>query len=192
MRSRTGASFLGAGLGAGLMFFLDPDRGPRRRALFRDKMNWAGRTSRDAVGATRRDLRNRLRGTAAELRSRLSPAQANDRVLCERVRAELGRVVSHPRAIHVAAVDGRVVLTGDALASEMPWIAGVVNNVRGVLDVENRLLAHANADRVPSLQGTSGGPGHGSAWLRSGWSPTAMAACAGAAAIAATVVMRRG
>lgn len=191
MPSRTGASFLGAGLGAGLMFFLDPDRGHRRRALFRDKMAWAGRQSRDAAGATRRDLRNRLRGTAAELRARMSPGRANDRVLCERVRAELGRVASHPRAIHVSAVNGHVVLTGDALASEMPWISGAVKGVRGVLDVENHLQAHPNADRLPFLHGTSERPGPWSIWLRSGWSPTAMAVCAGAAAVAAAMVMRK-
>jgi hypothetical protein len=60
----------GMGLGAALMYVLDPERG-RRRALARDKaVRLANRTS-DRVGATSRDLGNRARGVAAELRGAL-------------------------------------------------------------------------------------------------------------------------
>ena len=45
--------FLGAALGATSAFMLDPDRGPRRRALARDKFN----QSRDLADATLQDLR---------------------------------------------------------------------------------------------------------------------------------------
>lgn len=55
-------SLVGAGIGAGLMFLLDPARGNRRRALIRDKMIYAVRKTRDTAGAARRDVGNRLYG----------------------------------------------------------------------------------------------------------------------------------
>lgn len=55
------------GMGAGLMFLLDPGRGARRRALVRDKAIRATRKSRDAYEATRCDLGNRARGVVADL-----------------------------------------------------------------------------------------------------------------------------
>src|SRR5215204_3663603 len=56
----------GIGLGAALMYILDPDRGRRRRALMRDQFVSAGHRLPDAVGAIARDLSNRTRGLVAE------------------------------------------------------------------------------------------------------------------------------
>jgi hypothetical protein len=61
MHSSTKAFSLvgGASLGAGLMFFLDPDRGKRRRALMRDQgVRWSRKT-REFAGSTSRDVQNR-------------------------------------------------------------------------------------------------------------------------------------
>ena len=52
----------GIGIGAGLMYLLDPDRGNRRRALIRDKMVKVNRQTRDAVGGRVRDMGNRAKG----------------------------------------------------------------------------------------------------------------------------------
>ena len=90
-------------IGAALMYFLDPDRGRRRRHLVRDQLVHAGRVSGDAVDATSRDLRNRARGVAAAARGRLRPGEADDAVVAERVRSAIGRVVSHPGAVTVAS-----------------------------------------------------------------------------------------
>jgi hypothetical protein len=179
-------SIIGAGVGAGLMFLLDPARGNRRRALIRDKMIFAARKSRDAAGATRRDLGNRVQGATASVRGLLDRTPVDDRILVERVRAELGRVASHPRALDVSACDGCVTLTGDVLSSEVAPIMSSIAGVRGVTDVENQMTTHASAAHVPSLQGESERPAHWGVWRRSGWSPTAM--LAGCAALAAAVV----
>jgi hypothetical protein len=56
----------GMGLGAGLMYFFDPDSGRWRRALVRDQLVSAGHDLEDLVGASARDLKNRARGVAAE------------------------------------------------------------------------------------------------------------------------------
>src|SRR5437763_1811711 len=55
----------GAGLGAGLMYALDPQTGRRRRALARDQAVHLAHEARDAAGVVGRDLRNRAQGLAA-------------------------------------------------------------------------------------------------------------------------------
>ena len=62
----TACSFLtGAGVGAGLMYMLDPQMGSRRRALARDKMVRLGHEAEDAVRVVGRDLRNKAQGVAS-------------------------------------------------------------------------------------------------------------------------------
>lgn len=56
----------GIGLGAGLMYILDPDRGRARRATARDKVRSAVNRTGRAVGRSSRDLSNRARGLVAE------------------------------------------------------------------------------------------------------------------------------
>ncbi len=63
------ALFGGIGIGAVLMYILDPDRGHRRRVMGREQaLAFAHRTGR-AVSAASRDLTNRARGAASEVRS---------------------------------------------------------------------------------------------------------------------------
>jgi len=62
----------GIGLGAAVMYVLDPQGGRRRRALARDKaVSLANKTSR-LVAARSRDLANRAKGVAAEARSKMA------------------------------------------------------------------------------------------------------------------------
>jgi hypothetical protein len=63
--NRAIALLTGAGLGAGLMFFLDPRRGRQRQAHVRDKMIRMSHQVQDARDTVVRDARNRLRGLAA-------------------------------------------------------------------------------------------------------------------------------
>src|SRR5437762_280579 len=91
----------GMGLGAGLMYVLDPDRGRRRRALAVDKLVAAVHQTQCAADKTARDLVNRSRGVLFEGWAALRPGRADDPVLEQRVRAHLGRAVSHPGAIEV-------------------------------------------------------------------------------------------
>ena len=100
-------------------------------------------------------------------------------------------VASHPRAIHVASNGGIVALTGDVLASEVATIVAHVNGVRGVREVRNRMMPHAAANGIPALQGYSQRPGWWSTWMRSGWSPTAIAATGAGAAAMAVAIARR-
>ena len=143
----------GAGLGAGLMFFLDPDRGGRRRALVRDKVLRGGRMACRGADATFRDMRHRASGMVHEARARMQPDEVDDATLIERVRAKLGRVCSHPRAIDVMCTDGDVTLGGPILHSEVEPVLATVGSVRGVRTVTNELEPHDTSVGVPSLQG---------------------------------------
>ncbi len=142
----------GIGLGAALMYMLDPDRGSRRRALVKDKIASAANNTPDALGATSRDLTNRARGLAASVKSVFTSADASDEVIVQRVRSQIGRVNSHPGSIEVTANQGRVTLGGPILASETDDLLSTVRKVRGVKDVDNQLEVHEQAGNVPGLQ----------------------------------------
>ncbi len=62
----------GIGLGAALMYILDPSQGRRRRALLRDKLVGATNKAGDVIGKTSRDLRNRAQGVIHEAGSMLT------------------------------------------------------------------------------------------------------------------------
>jgi len=142
----------GAGLGAGLMYLLDPQGGGRRRALARDKAVHAYHVSSEALRKSSVDLANRSRGLVASAGSRLHGDGVDDRVLAERVRSKLGRCVSHPHAIEVEAHDGCVVLRGEALGSEADHLLKRLGKLKGVRSLDNQLVLHDSAEGVPALQ----------------------------------------
>jgi hypothetical protein len=183
------SSILGVGIGAASMFLFDPARGPRRRAMIRDKVAFARRKTTDAAGATWRDLGNRLNGLQARGRSLFSKEAVDDATLRERVKTALGRATAHQRAISVSVDKRRVRLSGDALASEFGSIVSAVGRVRGVASVQSKVRTHANAAHVPMLQGNSLRPVWMS-WVRGPWSPTAIVA-AGAAIVVGAAAMAR-
>lgn len=55
-------TILGIGVGAGLMYILDPERGNQRRVLIRDKVNKLNRQTKDVVSGRMKDMRNRAQG----------------------------------------------------------------------------------------------------------------------------------
>jgi hypothetical protein len=144
---------LGMALGAGLVYFLDPDRGARRRGLVRDQLVHAGHELEDAAGAGARHVRNRGRGLLHETKAGLLERSVDDRVLEERVRSEMGRTVSNASSILVSADDGVVMLSGDVPSDEVQDLVRRVKSVRGVQRVENRLAVQLNPEASPGLQG---------------------------------------
>lgn len=141
-------------LGAIAMYAFDPDKGRRRRALARDKAVSMLHDTRHAAGATRRDVTHRLEGLRARARRlwRQRPT-TDDLQLIERVRARMGRLVTHPHAIQVGAHKGRITLSGPILAREVAPLLASIRTVWGVDSVENQLVAHTHPESIPSLQG---------------------------------------
>ena len=172
----------GLGLGTGLMFLLDPDRGKRRRALLRDKCVSAARKTGEGFEVTARDLRNRTQGIVTDIQSRFSSEPVDDAVLVDRVRSKLGRIVSHPSAVHVTAQNGNVTLGGPILTAEVPELLACVNRVNGVNEVINNLETHDEPGNHPALQGGRERPGDRFEFMQENWSPAArfVAGAAGA------------
>lgn len=182
------------GLGAGAMYLLDPDRGKRRRADVGNKVRHVVNKTDDAIGKTSRDLANRINGIVAEASSLIrAGGQVSNEVLVARVRSKLGRVVSHPSSIEVAAADGHVTLRGPVLESEKEQLLKRVAAVKGVIGVEDRLEVHEEPGNVSGLQGGRIQLGERSAFMQTNWSP-ATRLLAGIAGVALTTyaAKRRG
>jgi hypothetical protein len=146
----------GAAIGAGLMYLADPDRGSRRRSFVRDKVVHGIRLFSDVSDKGIRDMRNRTRGVAAEAWCAVKPEHVSDDILVDRVRAKIGRTVSHPSAIEVSAKHGRITLSGPVLESEADDLIDAAYSVRAVRDVESRVETHRTSENVPGLQGHPG------------------------------------
>jgi osmotically-inducible protein OsmY len=152
------------GLGAGMMYMLDPRLGRRRRALVRDKAQASWRRMGKFISATARDVRHRTYGLIVETRAQLRAADVpEDRVLVARVRAQIGHMVSHAGSIDVTAHQGRVTLSGSFPAHEVEKLLSAVASVAGVTAVVNRLeVNHATAS-------AAGGQRHNATRAGDGW-----------------------
>jgi hypothetical protein len=162
----------GLAIGAGAMYFLDPDRGRRRRALVRDQWRGLSHLTGDFFDKALRDAQNRFEGTLAEVAGMMHQEELSEEVLVDRVRSKLGRYVSHPRAIEVSVHDGRVVLSGAILESELPGLMRAVRSVRGVRGVDNRTTPHAEAGNVSDLQGGRARFGEQPDVMQANWAPS--------------------
>lgn len=154
------AFVMGLGLGVGLMYWLDPDRGRRRRAVVRDElMHWREADAAERVLA----LRDRARGVMAEARERLHPAEepVDDAALAERVRAKLTQMVSHPQALRVSVNEGCVTVAGPILAHEAEALISRVLAIHGVKELNSELDLHERAEGVPGLDSPSRGASPG-------------------------------
>jgi len=170
----TGLTFgVGLGVGTGIMYLLDPDRGKRRRALLRDKFVWAQRKTAECIEVTSRDLSNRAQGIASGIQSRFKSKEVEDSVLVDRVRSKLGRIVSHPSALAVAAENGNVTLSGPILEAEADNVLSCVKWIPGVNDITNNLEVHKEAGNHPALQGGRERQGSQFEFLQESWSPAA-------------------
>jgi hypothetical protein len=179
----------GVGLGAATMYLLDPDRGRRRRALLRDKMVWGARVGADGLSVAGRDLAHRASGAAARVQRLARHELVDDDVLGERVRAQLGRYVSHPRALEVSASNGVVTLRGPILQEEISSLLRAVERIPGVRDIAPELEEHSTGD-IPALQGGTRPPAVRSNVWPGRWSPATRLLTGGLAALAAVAVAR--
>jgi osmotically-inducible protein OsmY len=143
------------GLGAGAMYFFDNREGARRRSVFRDKLLSAFGHMSDKLSKQGRNLMNRTRGLAYEMRSGMSREQVDDKTLTERIRAQIGRYVDNAGAIVVECNEGNVILRGPIMASQLNGLLKATRGVRGVNNVDNQLdvSAMGGAASAESMRG---------------------------------------
>jgi uncharacterized membrane protein len=164
----------GAAVGLALMYFLDPNSGRRRRARTRDKVVRAARVVNEGAKVTARDTMHRAQGAWAEAKRLFNhEAAVDDAALIGRVRAELGRVVSHPHAIEVAADGGHIALIGPILSYEVRPLLKAVRRVAGVRAVSDQLTVYNEPGSVSALQGGEPRSGERFELLQENWSPAA-------------------
>lgn len=140
---------IAGGAGVAVMYFLDPDRGKRRRAVLRDRTAGAARRAGTATGRTQRKVASGLYGVGQKV-AHPGPTQeepANDATLAQKVMTELFRDDDVPKgSINVNAENGLVQLRGTVERPELVHeIEGRARRIPGVLDVEN-LLQVAGTD----------------------------------------------
>jgi len=172
----TSGTYLGLGglaVGAGLMYWLDPLGGRRRRALAREKAGHLLLEAEKGADISSRDMAHRAHGLLAKTRATLRREHPANQVIHDRVRARLGRYCSHPGAINVEVHDGTVVLKGPIFEAELTHVLENVARVKGVKHVETQLEPHATSDHVPALQGAGWAAGERFELMQRHWSPTA-------------------
>lgn len=163
-------------LGAGLMYFFDPEHGNRRRAMVRDRANKFINDLDVSMDKASRDARNRLRGTLAELSARLSDEDAPDWILEERVRTSLGRLAENSGGVTVTADGGRVFLSGPVLREDRDAILQMARRTRGVYGVEDQLQTVDSPQDIPVLQAEpSPERSAQSDWAQRSWTPATRA-----------------
>jgi hypothetical protein len=150
-------SLLAVGIAAGsvAMFFFDAVSGGRRRALVRDKIVGVGHDVGYLAQAKGKRAADYVRGLFVTLHlDRVTRSEPqSDQQLHDRIRARLGRVISHPKSVYVEVNQGRVVLSGHILTEQVDKLLNEVQHNVGVRAVDNQLVCHDTAQGIPELQG---------------------------------------
>jgi hypothetical protein len=151
------ATIAGAFLaGIVVTYFLDTRSGRRRRALLRDKAVHARHVARDGIVKREHAIGSRGRALLRWLGAALRAHPADDDVLCERVRARLGRICSHPHVLEVKPRGGgRIELFGAVLTREHRAVVRAARHVPGVRGVVDALVDRRTDDEVTAFRGTS-------------------------------------
>ena len=125
--------------GAAVMYFFDPVKGRRRRALVRDRGTAVRHDLENFARTKSKRAADHMKGAMARTRAAFAGEPVDDERLRDRIRAKLGHLVEHPSAVEVAVQDGRVVLSGRVDAEELDDLLDAVKSMLGVAGVESRL-----------------------------------------------------
>jgi hypothetical protein len=162
--SLVGSAGVGAGLGAGLMYLLDPQGGRGRRAVARDKSVSALKKGGTVAAKTSRHLGNKTKGLIAEAGTKLRDSDLvgdlthQGKALLAKVQRKVRRAVSYPAAIQAVVEEGKVILHGLVLASEVAGLLVAIEAVEGVTEVQNYLEVHESSQDLAAFRRRWVGP----------------------------------
>jgi len=144
---------VGAGVGALLLYYFDPQNGKRRRHVTRDRtLAFFRHGARHAERAGRGVAAN-ASGVAQKVQHlREEPKDYDDATLAHKVETEIFRDADVPKGqINVNAQNGVVQLRGEVPSEDMlETLAERAREVQGVVDVEN--LLHLPGTEAPMHQ----------------------------------------
>lgn len=137
---KIGTCMLLGGIGAAVAwYFTDPEEGKRRRSSVAATAGRLLEKTRQEGMKTLRDSQNHLTGMAARIRSSMKMEDASDRVVEERIRSRMGRVVNFPRKIHVLCDHGAATLWGRVHIDEIQDLIRTVESTPGVNNIYDHL-----------------------------------------------------
>ena len=135
----TQGMLLGLGAGTVAAYLTDPDFGKSRRtALARNAGKFLKKAALVAADSLS-DSEHRLAGVVAKVRRNFEQGKTSDQVIEQRIRSRIGRVVSHPRKVHVLCDRSVATLWGLVLEQEASRLIEAVKRVRGVREVVDQL-----------------------------------------------------
>ncbi len=146
-----------AGIGAGLMFFLDPQHGNRRRKTLVDRAGGWFRRGVRAGGQAGRAVSSEAYGVKQKVVHRKEEEKDLDDVtLARKVETEIFRDEDAPKGqVDVNVVDGVVYLRGEVQEDMIKDLEQAARKVGGVKAVEN--LLHTPGTPAPTApEGSSG------------------------------------
>lgn len=133
----------GVAVAGGAAYFLDGERGHERRAALAANTRRLGKQVGDTAAKSLADSWHHLAGPAKQAWLGLARSEwPDDRVLVERIRSRMGRLVSHPHKIHVVSDEAVVTLWGTATEEERLRLVRYVKTVPGVREVINHIEIH--------------------------------------------------
>ena len=116
-------------------YFLDCQHGSERRARFARNAQRLASAAVDGVSLGLQDTGHRLLGKARHVWLTTRRVHVDDRVLAERVRSRMGRIVARPHNIQVICDQGVVTLWGEASQDEVRDLTEAVAGIAGVKEV---------------------------------------------------------
>ncbi len=125
----------GAAAGAAAFYFLDREKGHQRRATVGKTTERLAQAIAEGAALGVRDAQHRLTGMAKHAWFSFRREHLDDRVLVERIRSRMGRILSHPHKIHVASDNGTVTLWGEAPQEEARVLVEAVSSMEGVREI---------------------------------------------------------
>lgn len=161
-------------------YFLDRQHGSERRSRFARKAERLASAAVDGVSLGFKDTSHRLFGRARQVWLTTRRDQVDDRVLSERIRSRMGRILSRPHKVQVVCDKGVVTLWGEAPQHEIGELTQAVAAVAGVKEVLDHIEVHESAAEPACEQNALLEARHA---IRLNWSPwqRLLASVAGAA-----------
>ena len=140
-----------AALGAGVMYFFDPQQGRRRRAMVRDRVPAFFRQGGRRAERAARAISAEAYGVTQKVKHlREEEKDYDDVTLARKIETEIFRDADAPKGqVDINVVDGVVQLRGELESTELiAELEAKTRNVTGVKDVEN--LLHTPGTPAPS------------------------------------------